>query len=192
MRQLRLVLVGSLLVVLDLRVNGVDVLPDPLGWLLAAVALLRLRALHVAFRVACAVSAVGVLVALPGVLGPETGLLAGAVGLLQTVLVLTTCTAVHALLPDDGVGRVAGVLRWVDVVLAVATVPLALLLADGSAGGAIDVEVALPLVVLGGALTLGVVVTWLVVLALASGREPSPGPSPEPSPEPPPEPVSGP
>lgn len=45
-RALGFLLFGLLLVVADVRINGFDLLPDPLGWLLVAGALRRCREMH--------------------------------------------------------------------------------------------------------------------------------------------------
>lgn len=86
---------GMLLVLLDFGINGFDLLPDPLGWLLAAVAAGRLReadvdavyhgratAAWLLAWVATALSALAVVVVLP----TAAGVIYGIVGSVQPVV----------------------------------------------------------------------------------------------------------
>ena len=58
LRSLRLLFWGLIAVVVDVRVDGPDLVPDPVGWLVALVAVARLARLAPGFGVA-AVAAAG-------------------------------------------------------------------------------------------------------------------------------------
>ena len=108
-----------MLVVVDFRVDDVDLIPDPLGWLLALVALARLAGLHTGFGVAAAICTVGLLASVSGWLqapGPE-GWEATWSAVWETAVIFSVCTAVRALVPAER--RRASMLRWWDLGLAV-------------------------------------------------------------------------
>ena len=71
MRPLLWLVVGQLLVGLAARVDGVDYLPDPLGWAMGTVALLRVER-HGAFVVAAVAAGVAAIVAVPDAVGATT------------------------------------------------------------------------------------------------------------------------
>lgn len=189
MRPLVLVALGLVLVALDLRIGGLDLLPDPLGWVVAAVGAGLLRDRHVGFLVAAVACAAGVLLSLPDMAvegagragrtgAPSAGAEDAVVVLLQTVVLFSTCTAISRILPDTGVGRVAGVLRWVDLALTAAVQVLVVLLVSGTGArvlrapsGGPDPVTAL-VVLLGAGVLVGALV-HLAVLVVAS-RQPVP------------------
>ncbi len=167
MRSLVLLVVAQVLVVLDLRVDGVDLVPDPLGWALSAVALLRLER-HVAFRLAAAAAGLAALVSVPSMVDP-TGppVLEPVLYGVQTAVVFGTCTGVMALRPTRR--RTAQVLRWADLGLGAASLLIVPALAF-----AFPTSADLPGPALGVLLVLGVatvlVFVWFLVWCLGVAR----------------------
>ena len=157
---------GLLFVVVDLRIQEIDLVPDPIGWALGLVASLRLTGRHGAFRASAAACAVGLACSLPQWLGVTGVLLTTVVGLVETVLVFATCTAVMALVPQRRSG--ADTIRWWDLGLSVgAGVALALALQQPDLG---------LLALLLGLAQLVTLVCFLVLLFRAAGGSPtSPG-----------------
>lgn len=124
MNELRWVVAGLLLIIVDFRVDDVDGLPDPVGWLLALVALARLAGLHGGFRVAAVACTVGLLASLSGWLQapePEDWQTTWSV-VWETAVIFSVCTAVRALVPSER--RRASVLRWWDLGLTVSLLGL--------------------------------------------------------------------
>lgn len=157
---------GVLLVVVDVRVQAVDLVPDPIGWVLALAAAVRLAALHDAFRVTAGACAVGLVCSLPdwvGIGGEPLALLVGAV---ETVVVFATCTALMALLPARRDS--ANTLRWWDLALTAALVLVGWYAADSGPGLG---PVAILLV-----LTELVVLVCFLVLLFRAARDLPPGP----------------
>lgn len=122
MLPLQWVAAGLLLVVLDVRVAGFDVLADWLGWLLALGAVLALRErLGPGPAVAAAVSLpVAVVGWVPGLLRIGDPSLAWALSLPQAVFCVVLALRLAVLLPDQGgVLRAAGVTNAVIALLPV-------------------------------------------------------------------------
>jgi hypothetical protein len=118
MGELRLVAFGLIVVVVDLRFNGVDIATDIAGWALAGVGLTTLSRLHEGFQVAAVATVVGA-VAWAGDpwLGIDRGLAAVAESVAQTVIVFACCTALIALVPEKRSS--ADQIRWWDLGLGV-------------------------------------------------------------------------
>lgn len=119
---LRLVFWGLLVVLVDLRVNGPDLVPDPLGWLLALVAVLGLRGWHRGFSLAAAGCGLGLLASLPDWARPDVTWVSTLTTVATTLVVFGTCTALMALVPGRRAG--ANAIRWWDLAL---TAPVVLL-----------------------------------------------------------------
>ena len=128
MRATRGLVLGLALVWLDLSVQGLDVLPDPVGWVVAALALRRMADRHPVLWVATGGAALAAAVSvvtwvpvwgLPP--GPPTPLRV-VEGLLGVAVVVTVCSALVVLLdgPDRPGAAQAAVIRWLDPVLALA------------------------------------------------------------------------
>ena len=149
LRSLRLVFWGLIAVVVDVRIDGPDLVPDPVAWLVALVGVARLARLHPGFGVAAVGCGLGLLVSLPDWAQPGDGSTGLLTGVAETVVVFGTCTGLIAILTGvaglDGAGA-GGPLTALVVVLAVAAVV--------------------------------VLVCFLVLLFRVSGDEPEIGPSP--------------
>lgn len=167
MTPLGAVVLGTVLVMLDLRIETFDLVPDPLGWGLLVWACVRLRGAHPAFGWAVAATVVGLLVSLPG----QVGELPTPLGLLgvaaETAVVFAVCTGIHARSVNPARARQAGTIRWWNLALAALAVLLGAVLSEQ------DTDLA-PLVLLAVVVALGVHV-WYLVVAWAVRDEPALG-----------------
>lgn len=171
MRPLATLAWGLLLVVLDFRVQGVDLLPDPIGWGLGAVAALSLfRSVGKAqpearrwFAATCVACTAALLPAVPEWVGVQHPIITVAVAVAQTVVVFATCTGVMSVLPARR--ATANAVRWSD--LGTASL-LAVLM-----GGATVVPELAPLALLTALATLAVLV-WFLVLLFQAAKDPAP------------------
>ncbi|MEZ5097129.1 MAG: hypothetical protein R2731_14115 [Nocardioides sp.] len=110
---------GFLLAALDLRINGVDLLPDPVGWVLAAVGVWALAGRSLGFRVAAVLASVEAVVSLPLVVSEEIPApLSSLDVLLQTGFVFAVCSGLIAALPHRpdkaGSANSSGGSTWVS------------------------------------------------------------------------------
>jgi hypothetical protein len=176
LRSLRLVFWGLIAVVIDVRIDGPDVVPDPVAWLVALVGVARLARLHPGFGVAAVGCGLGLLVSLPDWAQPGDGSTGLLTGVAETGVVFGTCTGLIALLPARR-ATAARVRGWdLGLMLAVAALSGLAGLAglDGTgAGGPLTA-----LVVVLAVATVVVLVCFLVLLFRVSGSEPEIGPSP--------------
>lgn len=167
---------GLLLVLIDVRLEGFDVIPDPIGWVVAALALTSLERLHRGFSVAGLAAWCGLLVSLPDWVGVEHPLISIATALALLVVEVATCTALISTSPERASSAAA--IRRLTVVLS-GVLALAILAADAEPGVGV---LALTVAVLG----FGVAVWFLVTLYGAAKQLPgSPEPTPTPAHEPP-------
>lgn len=135
MGELRWVGFGLVLVVVDLRFNGIDFATDAVGWVLAAAGLTSLQRWHAGFGVGAAAAALGFLAwAADPWLGLEQGIASTLEGVAQTVIVFTTCTALMALVPEKR--RSAELIRWWDLGLGLVVLAISLLLEGQSSNDA--------------------------------------------------------
>lgn len=188
---LRMVALGIVVVALDLNIERVDLLLDPVGYLLVALGLGRLARLHPGFLWGCVAAAVGVLTSTAGTLlrrvPPDGGAVQEhpLVGLadegIQVVVIIGVCTALIALVRNSRVTGPARTLRialpvlsLVGAALTLAFIPWdgSVLTTDGwsSAGtglvmGLTGVSVVLVIV------TLALAV-WFVIVLLRAAKEP--------------------
>ena len=173
------VALGLVVVGLDLTWEGFDVIPDPLGWAVAAMALGELATRHRWFGVAarCAWAAALVsLVAWVPVWGSPPDVpwvLSTLTTLLDVAVVVLVCSAFVDLLagPDPGAARQAAVIRWLDPVVAVTGLALTLWAVStypGAQPAGIDAGPLTPLALVLVVLGLGVRV-WFLVLVLRGG-----------------------
>jgi len=151
---------GLLLVLLDLRVNGLDLVPDPVGWLAVLLAARSLSPLHRAFAWSVAASVLGLVASVPEWLGTGGALVSAATSVAETVLVFATCTAIIALVPARR--SAADAIRWADLGLSLAFVPVLLLAAADPDLGALTLLVGLAAMV--------VFVCFLVLLFRTAGH----------------------
>ncbi len=164
MEPLRTLAWGLLVVAVDLNVNQLDLVADPVGWGLVVLAAIRLRPLHPAFGAAVAAAVLGLVASVPAWLGVEGLPLTVALGLAQVGVLFAVCTALMDLVPARR--SVAARLRVWGVVLPVALGVLLLLVRAGDGPERVPLVV---LVVLAG-LALVVVFVWFLVLLFQSSR----------------------
>jgi len=155
---------GLLLVIIDIRVEHVDLVPDPVGWVMALVAAQRLAARHAAFTAVLAACVVGLVCSVPDWFGVTGELLTIPTAVAETVVVFATCVAIMALLPSRR--GTANAVRWWDLELLLAGW-LLVAVARNEPGAAVLV-VALALA------QLVVLVVFVVLLFGASKEHPNP------------------
>jgi hypothetical protein len=107
--------IGYLLVIIDVRIDGLDVIPDVVGWLLALTGLWSLWSRHSWFQVAALGAGAGALLSVPQLFAEPRHLAVLLTGAAETALVFGTCSGVLALVLDDDVRRSAQWIRWSDL-----------------------------------------------------------------------------
>jgi hypothetical protein len=118
---------GLIIVIADLRFEGVDVVPDPIGWLMVVVALGQLSSRHPALGIGSVAAVVGGIASVPEWFGQGGGPVPVITAVAETLLVFTTCTAIMDLVPAER--RTANLVRWWDLGFALVLTP-ALLASD--------------------------------------------------------------
>jgi hypothetical protein len=173
---------GLLIVVVDIRVDGFDLVVDAVGWLLAVIGTGRLRAVDPWFRAAFGGAVVGGIGSLAQVVTGTPGMIQTAVETVAiTVVVFGVCTVVArvAALEHPTLAGRARAIRAADVVTSAVSLVLSLL-----TGGATTVPVmgaTVVLVLLFALVTLAVLVCFLVLVWVVRRRfdvvDPAPAPA---------------
>lgn len=165
---LALLAAGQVLVILDFRVNGFDLVPDPLGWAMGVAAMSSLAALHHGFVFVGWASFNGVVVSLPDWVDPDAfaWLLDLMFGALSVLLVVATCTAIADILPGRAASARA-VRSW--TLVTTAALVLTILLSTAAP----DLDLLVLVVGLVGLVGLGVHL-WFVVLLVGCSTLPRP------------------
>ena len=173
-----LIVAGLLIVVCDLRVDGFDLVSDPVGWILVLVALLGLTRLHPGFVLAATAAGLGTLVGCGAVLDEPGPLLRQLEGVATTGVVFGTCTALTVLAASSRDRSAANTIRWIDVGLTVlGFVPLLL-----TGGETVEVEAEFALLIVPLLLLAFGVLIWFLVLVWRVDLLETPAESPAPSP----------
>ena len=81
------------------RLDGVDLIPDPIGWVIAASALSPLHTLHRGFGVAGVAAWLAVIPSLPDWFGVESTLIVGSTALALLVVQFASCSALMVVRP---------------------------------------------------------------------------------------------
>lgn len=158
---------GFLVVVVDVRTDGFDLVPDPLGWVLVLAGLVPLAGRDPWFAAASAASAVGLLVSLPQALAEPGALLTAVQSVVETGLVFGTCTGImHRVEPPAR--TTGGRIRWTDLGLTAVTTAIGL-----AAGGAGQVTGAVVVLLLLPALAALAVMAWFALFLLGVQRHPA-------------------
>lgn len=164
---------GLVLVAADIRIDSVDVIPDPLGWLLVLGGLVPLSRLDPWFTGATVAAGCALAMSVPDLMTALQGWLGLAYAALQLALVICTCGALLRRLQDPADRRSAGIIRTFSLALA------GVLVAVGLTVGVDEVEVSgsagLPIVVL--TLTALAVFVWFLVLLAQVRHDPGFQPS---------------
>ncbi|MGB0101586.1 MAG: hypothetical protein WBP61_15010 [Nocardioides sp.] len=163
LRPLATVATGLILVVLDFRVQGVDLIPDPVGWVMAALALTALRTIHRGFSVAGVAAWLAVLPSVPEWFGAESAPIAASTALAMLVTQFATCTAVMAVSPPRAAS--ASAVRWLTLGLG-----CALLLTAAAA----TVEPSMEVIAVVMVLALLAVTVWFLVLLYGAAKDVTP------------------
>ncbi len=180
MRPLVMIVWGIVLVVFDVRIETIDLIPDPLGWALIAWGATLLRSMHAGdsgFTLAMVSAWVGAAWSVPWMLiGPPSFPLDIVESFLQTGVVWGLCVGLAAALrarrPDLLTSFV--LIRWGDLVTTVILSVLSLATVDRSGG-----LVAAATVFVSALMGL-VVVIWLFVLLIVHRNAPELGGSAKP------------
>ncbi|WP_460808868.1 hypothetical protein [Nocardioides salsibiostraticola] len=159
MRPLTMAATGLLMVLVDLNIGSIDLVPDPVGWVLAAVALTSLHPVHRGFYVAGLAAWVAVVPSAVEWLGIGGGTVTVMTTVALFVVEVATCTALMAVRRDREWS--ASTIRWLTVVLGVA-LGLALIAASMEPNAGI--------VVFAVALADLLVTVWFVVLLYGAAR----------------------
>lgn len=152
------VVAGLLLVILDFRIDGFDLLPDLVGWPLVLIGLLPLFPRHGGFAVATVAAGGATLLAIPQQLSEPGPVLTVLETVLETAVTFGTCTGVIAVVAEPAIRRTAGIIRWTDLALTVVATLVGLAARGGTDGAAAG-----PLLLLAVA-SLGVAIWFLVFL----------------------------
>ena len=166
MKRLRVVAWGLLVIVLDLNIDQLDLIADPIGWAMVLVAVRELRRLHPAFAAGVAAAAVGLAVSVPEWFGAEGWPISVATGLAQLVVLFSTCSALIDLVPEKI--EVADRLRWFAAAFAVFLGPVLLLIPDPISSAPLVAPVTVMVVV--AAIGLVIVFVWFLVLLFQCAR----------------------
>lgn len=178
MKPLGAIAVGLVLVFVDLRLNSFDIVPDTLGWVIAAIAVARLRGRHGSFSVAFAfavAAAATSLVALAIPATPGTGI-AVVEQLADLGFAFSLCTGLMAIAisHDPATARSANTIRWLDVATTAVAAPLMFLAArsfPNSVPLGVDAGALTPIIVVLIVVGLGVRLWTLVLLWSRQDRE---------------------
>ncbi len=141
MRPLTQAALGLALVLADLRVGSLDVLPDPVGWVLVLVGLWPLRSRHTGLVVAVVAGVVMVPVSVPSVFvdPADVGALLDLADLLvEAVFFFALLTAVRALTYDGSTRRTASIIRAIDVAWSLLGLALLVVLGETDASYQVD------------------------------------------------------
>ena len=150
--------VGYLLVLVDIRFNGLDLVPDVAGWVLVLMGLGSLLGRSGWFRLATAAAAIELVASCFELVRPATGLAALVDAVAGPAVVFGVCSGVMATVAAPAVRRTAEAIRWLSVVLGVVD-----LASRAAFAGQEDVQGLVALaVVLFVVVALGVVVWFLV------------------------------
>ncbi|HSV39914.1 MAG TPA: hypothetical protein VLI04_14245 [Nocardioidaceae bacterium] len=156
------------MVFLDFRIDGFDLIPDPVGWVMAGVATAALANVQVAgrswFSTAAVVCFVMSAVAVPDWFGGKNDLIDTATAAATTLVVFSVCSAIMAAVPARRV--TADRIRWWDLGLTLAGVPLLIALSENH-------DLAF-FAFAWGAATLAVLV-WFLVLLFGTAKLPPTG-----------------
>lgn len=194
-RPSRMLALGLALVSFNLFIGGIDILFNPAGWVLAAVALHRAAHRHRLLRVAAWASAVGVLLSSVVVLAgrgrgapPASGrALPFLEGLVPVVVTVAVCTALIVLVGDrdPGATRQANLIRWLQPGLVAAMLAVLGAVSSpgyafndvGSAGGGVA-TVVMALLVANRAVHV-----WFLILLMTRGAPLDGAPAQDPLPD---------
>ena len=160
LRPLATAATGLILVLVDVRIQGFDVVPDPIGWVMAAWALGSVATVHRGFRVAGIAAWLAVIPSLPDWFTGESYLIAISIAVALLVVEFAACTAVMAVSPARAPS--ASAIRWLALGLS-AALPLAI------AGASVEPGVGLiALVIILADLAVAV---WFLVMLYGVAKE---------------------
>lgn len=161
---------GFLLVIMDFRINEIDLLPDVIGWPLMAWAASRLSGRSGWFAAVTAAGVVGFVVAATLLAldpGPVRHAADVARSAAEVVVVFGPCSGIRALSVSPATRRTAAIIRWLDLGLTVLACAVAVAVTGTLAGMAETGQVGTGegVALAGGGVLVLLVVAMLVVLA---------------------------
>ncbi|MFN8191293.1 MAG: hypothetical protein U0R78_12815 [Nocardioidaceae bacterium] len=132
------ILIGMVIAAFDYRINSVDVIADPVGWVLIAIFAGRLAKANRWFGWTRAIAWTGALFAVPDMFGLNTqGLIVVALEFLRAATLFTVCTGmIQRLGRGHPATRWLDLIRWVAVAVLVITA-VALPTVNGTDAGAV-------------------------------------------------------
>jgi hypothetical protein len=148
---------GFLVVLLDLRVGGVDLLPDLVGWILVLLGLVPLLRRSGWFQLAAGAAVLELVVSVAELTQPATGLPALIDSVATTVLLFAVTSGVIAGVGSLEVRAAGDPVRWTNLVLGVVSI---ILVAVVDGGGTLEASTALIVILV--LATLAAVVWFLV------------------------------
>lgn len=156
---------GLILVAVDLRINhGIDLVPDPLGWWLAAVALVDLSDHHRAFVLAARLALVAALLSVPDFIAPGGSVLVLGGGVLVLAVAVATLTGIAETASAALAERARAIRAWTVGLTALLALTLALAAVEPASG---------VLVLVAGSADF-VVFVWLLAFLFRTAKDPSP------------------
>lgn len=151
---------GLLVVVLDLNIEQLDLIPDPIGWAMVLLAALDLRRLHPAFGAGAAAAALGLVGSVPEWFGADGWPISVSTGLAQLVVLFSTCSALMVLVPEKS--EMADRLRWFAAGFGVFLGPVLLLVPDPISSAPLVAPVTFMVVIA----TLGLLMVFVLFVVL--------------------------
>ena len=162
---------GLILVFVDLRFDGFDVVPDLVGWILVLAGITPLSKLSGWFAVAFWAGAAGLLAAVVQLLEPTNAVGAILEGSAQMMVCVGITTAVIAMLPDEDLVRRARMVRGWSVGLGLLGIAAVVL----GPRERVEVDRALvPLLLVVVVAALALMVVWLRLLFALARHDPTP------------------
>ena len=161
------VVLGFLLVLLDFRIDGLDLLPDLVGWVVVLTGLAPLSSRHFGFVVAAVAAGAELVLSLFELTSPAGTVLSVLEVLATTTVIVATCVAVAGVVAEPHTQERSQQVRTANLVMGLVALAFVLI-------GATGTEVDLPggLILLLALAGLGVVI-WFLVFCWQQREEPA-------------------
>lgn len=118
---------GLGLVVVDVRINGFDLVPDLVGWGVVLAGLAKLAGRSPWFTAAKVAAAFGVVLGIPLQFAKAESVVSALEGVVLAVFVFGTCAGIRAVVANERTRDTADLIRWSNLALTLvalfATVP---------------------------------------------------------------------
>ncbi|RYC13664.1 hypothetical protein [Nocardioides zhouii] len=171
MTPLGMVVAGLVLVVVDFRYNGLDLVPDLVGWAVVLGGLVKLLTRSRWFTAAAIAASGGIAIGLPLLVAESGRLLSAVESVVMVIVVFGTCSGIRDVAAGDRTRHQADLIRWTCLVLTSVALAVGLFVeptvVTGSAG----------LVVVVAVLAVLAYVAWLFVFLWTNRDDPALGAS---------------